>query len=83
MARKSLTEQAQKVVAEEYSKPPPDPAVEDAAEDDSDYWNNLDEVELHNIQNMMEAWSKHDLVSETSNQMQQELRIYMQHNSGS
>ena len=55
LARKSLAEQAQKVVSEEYSKPLPDPAVEDAAEDDSDYWNNLDEVELHNIQNMMEA----------------------------
>ena len=56
MVKKSLTEQAQQVVSEEYSKaPPPDSAIEDVAEDDADYWNNLDEVELHNIENMMEA----------------------------
>jgi hypothetical protein len=55
MAKGSLTEQAQEVVSEEYSRlPPEDAAVEDAPEDDTDYWNNLDEVELHNIENMME-----------------------------
>jgi hypothetical protein len=49
MGKGSLIVQAQKIVSEEYSK------VEDIAEDDADYWNNLDEVELHNIENMMEA----------------------------
>lgn len=49
MATKSLTKQAQKIVSEEYSKAPPYPTTEDIAENDTNYWNNLNEMELHNI----------------------------------
>lgn len=57
IATKSLTEQAHKMVFEEYSKVPPEDssAAEYTAEDDADYWNNLDDVDLHNIENMMEG----------------------------
>lgn len=59
MAKESLTEQAFKIGFEEYSKEPPESSLaaekQHTADDDAEYWNNLDEVELHNIANMMEG----------------------------
>lgn len=60
MAKKSLTEQAYQVVFfSEYNKASPEDssATKHTSEDNADYWNNLDDVELYNIENMMEGYA--------------------------
>lgn len=57
IAKNSLTKQAYKIVYEENNKKLIDDSptgYDYTAEDNAEYWNNLDIVELHNIRNMME-----------------------------